>query len=88
MGSRYGFAINVVFGGQYLPRSIAGLRELWRKFQNMLVNRRASEMMNSANLSFSVFSMGLLWRPRRDLSRFTELHHIIDDEITNVSLRR
>ena len=54
----------------------------------MLVNKRASEMMNSANLSFSVFSMGLLWSPRRDLSRFTEFHHIIDDEITSVSLRR
>lgn len=63
MGSKYGFVKDMELGGQLPKIATEASKERWKKFQNMLVNRRTSEAMNKAMPALNKLCVFLLWSP-------------------------
>lgn len=84
-GILYGLNDIIELGGQFLPISILGERDMWKNIQKKEKKKKISEVINKIipiRINFETFKV---WHPWKVLSRVISRHHWKEFKINNIN---
>lgn len=74
-GNSKAFIDSTPIGGQNIPISAVGDKELWKKVQNIAIKNNASDTINKATPKFKPFFTADVWLPKYVPSAVISLNH-------------